>query len=69
MDHSHFSVNLGFAVMNPDLRRERANCPFEIEEITNLLNGGPQKTQLKRSILQKIIKSEVCQLRFFSAKT
>jgi len=30
---------------NPDLKRERATCSFDRLEITNLLDGGPDKTK------------------------
>ena len=45
--------------MNPDLARERVNCPFSGEEITNLLDGGPKKTQFRRDYTQKFLQSEV----------
>jgi len=34
--------------VNPDLAKERLNCPFSQEELTNLLDGGPQKTSERR---------------------
>ena len=30
---------------NPDLKRERQNCSFNREEITHLIDGGPEKTK------------------------
>jgi acyl-CoA oxidase len=36
--------------MNPDLARERQNCSFSKEEITNLIDGGPDKTALRRRV-------------------
>lgn len=35
---------------NPDLKRERQNCPFNKEEITNLIDGGPAKTKERREL-------------------
>jgi len=35
---------------NPDLKRERANCPFNQEEITILLDGSKQKTDDRRQL-------------------
>ena len=35
---------------NPDLKKERAKCSFSREEITNLIDGGPNKTQRRRDI-------------------
>jgi len=35
---------------NPDLKRERQNCPFNREEITNLLDGGAQETKERREL-------------------
>ena len=36
--------------MNPNLARERENCPFSKEEITNLIDGSPEKTAERRSV-------------------
>lgn len=33
-----------------DLEKERRNCPFSQEEITNLLDGGPEETAKRRSL-------------------
>lgn len=35
---------------NPDLKRERQNCPFIQEEITNLLDGGKDKTAERKQL-------------------
>ena len=35
---------------NPDLKKERQNCPFSKEEITNLLDGGKEKTAERRQL-------------------
>ncbi|CAL4062320.1 unnamed protein product, partial [Meganyctiphanes norvegica] len=34
----------------PDLQKERANCPFDKEEITQLIDGGEEKTILRRKL-------------------
>ena len=34
----------------PDLEKERQNCPFSQEEITNILDGGPEKTAERRGL-------------------
>ena len=39
--------------VNPDLAKERLNCPFPLEELTNLLDGGPEKTAERRRV-QKV---------------
>jgi hypothetical protein len=36
--------------MNPDLAKERSACPFSKEEITNLFDGGPDKTAERRRV-------------------
>lgn len=38
---------------NADLKRERQNCPFNQEEITNLMDGGAEKTKERREIGSK----------------
>lgn len=35
---------------NPDLRRERSGCQFDKEEITNLIDGGVEKTKERREL-------------------
>ena len=35
---------------NPDLKRERENCVFNKEEITNLLDGGATKTAERKAL-------------------
>ncbi|XP_038207790.1 probable peroxisomal acyl-coenzyme A oxidase 1 [Zerene cesonia] len=37
-----------FNKINPDLQRERDNCTFNVTELTNLLDGGPQKTKERK---------------------
>ena len=38
------------AYENPDLKRERANCSFNKEEITHLIDGGPEKTKERKEL-------------------
>ena len=38
------------SLVHPDLERERQNCPFSQEELTNFLEGGPEKTAERRSL-------------------
>ncbi|XP_046437012.1 probable peroxisomal acyl-coenzyme A oxidase 1 [Daphnia pulex] len=42
---------------NPDLKKERQNCPFNKEEITHLLDGGKEKT-IERKELENYILSD-----------
>ncbi|EFX90118.1 hypothetical protein DAPPUDRAFT_300149 [Daphnia pulex] len=42
---------------NPDLKKERQNCPFNKEEITHLLDGGKEKT-IERKQLENYILSD-----------
>ena len=46
----------------PDLERERQNCPFSQEELTNLLDGGVEKTAERRALEEYFISfvPEVC---------
>ena len=34
--------------VNPDLAKERENCPFDLEEVTNLLDGSKEETETRR---------------------
>ena len=45
--------------LNHDLALERLSCPFDKEEVTHLLDGGPDKTQQRRKIQDKFIQSMV----------
>ncbi len=38
---------------NPDLKKERLNCPFDKEEITNFIDGGIEKTKERRELGKK----------------
>lgn len=40
--------------VNPDLQRERDRGNFNVEELTNLLDGGPDKTQERRELGKSI---------------
>ena len=35
---------------NFDLKRERSQCSFDKEEITNLIDGGKEKTKERRDL-------------------
>ncbi|KAG7491652.1 hypothetical protein MATL_G00006290 [Megalops atlanticus] len=41
--------------MNPDIRRERENATFSTEILTNILDGGPEKTRRRREIESLVI--------------
>nr|CAH0099019.1 unnamed protein product [Daphnia galeata] len=43
---------------NPDLKKERQNCPFNKEEITNLLDGGKEKTAERKQLENYILSDE-----------
>ncbi|XP_045540612.1 probable peroxisomal acyl-coenzyme A oxidase 1 [Papilio machaon] len=34
--------------VNPDLQKERDNCTFNVIELTNVIDGGPQKTEERK---------------------
>ncbi|XP_047435290.1 peroxisomal acyl-coenzyme A oxidase 1 isoform X2 [Mugil cephalus] len=36
--------------MNPDITKERENATFDVEKLTNILDGGPEKTKRRREI-------------------
>uniref|UniRef100_A0A3B5ABG0 Uncharacterized protein n=1 Tax=Stegastes partitus TaxID=144197 RepID=A0A3B5ABG0_9TELE len=36
--------------MNPDIARERENSTFDVNKLTNILDGGPEKTRRRREI-------------------
>lgn len=42
--------------MNPDIRRERENASFDVEKLTYILDGGPEKTKRRREIGEFYIK-------------
>ena len=43
-------MSSGNLEMNPDLAKERSHCPFPKEELTNLIDGGPDKTAERRRV-------------------
>ena len=45
---------MGDVYENPDLRRERQSCHFNKEEITNLIDGGVEKTKERRELGKKM---------------
>ena len=36
--------------MNPDIMRERQNATFDVDKLTNILDGGLEKTKRRREI-------------------
>ena len=53
MDSSNQLPNI-----NPDLAKERENCPFDLEEVTNLLDGGKEETETRRTF-EKFLFSKI----------
>ena len=53
MDSSNQLPNI-----NPDLANERENCPFNLEEVTNLLDGGKEETETRRTF-EKFLFSKI----------
>lgn len=47
--------------MNPDIIKERQNATFITEKLTNILDGGPEKTERRREIGE--LKCLLCSLR------
>ncbi|XP_059196316.1 peroxisomal acyl-coenzyme A oxidase 1 isoform X1 [Centropristis striata] len=41
--------------MNPDIMKERQNATFNIEKLTNILDGGPEKTKRRREIESMVL--------------
>ncbi|XP_037115764.1 peroxisomal acyl-coenzyme A oxidase 1 isoform X2 [Syngnathus acus] len=41
--------------MNPDILNERKKATFDIEKLTNILNGGPEKTKRRREIESMVL--------------
>ncbi|XP_061087345.1 peroxisomal acyl-coenzyme A oxidase 1 isoform X1 [Conger conger] len=41
--------------MNPDIRRERENASFNVDILTNIIDGGPEKTRRRREIETLVI--------------
>ncbi|XP_051996364.1 peroxisomal acyl-coenzyme A oxidase 1 isoform X1 [Xyrauchen texanus] len=42
--------------MNPDISRERGNASFDLEILTNILDGGAEKTRRRREIESLVIR-------------
>ncbi|XP_046436827.1 probable peroxisomal acyl-coenzyme A oxidase 1 [Daphnia pulex] len=49
---------VGVVYENLDLKRERSRCSFDKEEITNLIDGGKEKTQERRDLEEFIVSDE-----------
>ncbi|CAG4983896.1 unnamed protein product [Colias eurytheme] len=45
--------------INPDLQRERDNCTFNVTELTNLLDGGAQKTEERKQREDVVLKEGI----------
>ena len=43
--------------MNPELKRERSNANFDVEKITNVIDGGRTKTE-RRRYLEAVIERD-----------
>ncbi|XP_056228578.1 peroxisomal acyl-coenzyme A oxidase 1 isoform X2 [Seriola aureovittata] len=41
--------------MNPDIMKERQNATFDVEKLTNILDGGPEKTKRRREIESMVL--------------
>lgn len=41
--------------MNPDIKKERENATFSVEKLTNILDGGQQKTKRRREIGEFVV--------------
>uniref|UniRef100_A0A8C5FWB9 Acyl-coenzyme A oxidase n=1 Tax=Gadus morhua TaxID=8049 RepID=A0A8C5FWB9_GADMO len=41
--------------MNPDILRERQNATFDIEKLTNILDGGAERTNRRREIREVLV--------------
>ena len=39
-----------FIKMNPDIARERQRATFDVEKLTHILDGAPEKTRRRREI-------------------
>uniref|UniRef100_A0A0A9YPZ1 Acyl-coenzyme A oxidase n=1 Tax=Lygus hesperus TaxID=30085 RepID=A0A0A9YPZ1_LYGHE len=50
---------MGKVTLNPDLKREREKGTFDVEELTNLLDGGKIKTQERRELVEFFAKDPV----------
>ncbi|XP_041789768.1 peroxisomal acyl-coenzyme A oxidase 1 isoform X1 [Chelmon rostratus] len=41
--------------MNPDIMKERQNATFDVDKLTNILDGGPEKTKRRREIESMVL--------------
>nr|ACQ58425.1 Acyl-coenzyme A oxidase 1, peroxisomal [Anoplopoma fimbria]ACQ58887.1 Acyl-coenzyme A oxidase 1, peroxisomal [Anoplopoma fimbria] len=41
--------------MNPDITRERNNATFDVEKLTHILDGSPEKTRRRREIESMVL--------------
>ncbi|XP_022620706.1 peroxisomal acyl-coenzyme A oxidase 1 isoform X2 [Seriola dumerili] len=41
--------------MNPDIMKERQNATFDVEKLTNILDGSPEKTKRRREIESMVL--------------
>lgn len=46
----HNSVKRRLSAMNPDILKERQQATFNVEKLTNILDGSPEKTRRRREI-------------------
>lgn len=51
------SFDASLLEMNPDLARERSKASFNVEELTNLLDGGKDKTERRRYLGEHKLKN------------
>jgi len=49
--------SVGLSTANPDLTKERNNPSFNTKELTEILDGGPDKTKFRRETGIILIKS------------
>ncbi|XP_068627015.1 acyl-coenzyme A oxidase 1-like [Battus philenor] len=49
----------GSVKVNPDLQKERDSCSFNITELTNLIDGGPQKTEERKKREEMVFKEGI----------
>ncbi|XP_049873454.1 probable peroxisomal acyl-coenzyme A oxidase 1 [Pectinophora gossypiella] len=45
--------------VNPDLQRERDKCTFNITELTNIIDGGPEKTEDRKRMEELVLKEGI----------
>ncbi|XP_025203617.1 probable peroxisomal acyl-coenzyme A oxidase 1 [Melanaphis sacchari] len=51
MNNNEDDTMVELQTVNDDLRRERTTCTFDMEELTNFINGGAENTDKKRKIV------------------